>query len=116
MNLKDLLTIDKTIRRPPISERVVSQIIELADNGLLTVEMSELPDYPVFAKEIGVTRVTGNKIYNELSRRGYGHYNEHGFTISCKPQALQQLQDSVSNALKCGISFEEIVLEVLKYK
>lgn len=116
MALKDLLNVNKTIHKPSITEQVVSQIIELADNGLLTAEMAELPVLPVFAEEIGVARVTGTKIYNELSRRGYGHYTENGFTVSCKPQALQQLQDSVSNALKCGISFEEIILEVLKYK
>ena len=117
MTLKDLLTIDKTIRKPTIVEQIVSQIIELCDNGLLTAEMAELPDYPVFAKEIGVSRVTGNKIYNELSRRGYGHYNcDNSFSVNCKGLAKKQLQESITHALECGISFEEVVLEILKFR
>lgn len=121
MILKDLLTIDKTIRRPTVYEQVVNQIVELVDNGLLTAEMSELPDYTTFAKEIGITRIAANKVYNELSRRGYGQYNHdksgnYTFTINCKELTIEWLEDSIAYALECGISFEDIVLAVIKHK
>lgn len=117
MNLKDLLIIDKTINKPTIVEQVTSQIIELADNGLLTAEMAELPDCSVFAKEIGVSRVTGTRIYNRLHSAGYGYYNaDHTFSVNCKGLAKKQLQESVTRALECGISFDEVVLEILKFR
>ena len=108
MELKDLIKVDKTIRKPDVVEQVVSQMTDLIENGLLTQEMSVLPRYEVFAKELGITRVNGCKIYNRLLK--YGHYSEGGnFIIDCKEQAMQQLKESIQYAIKQGVTCDEMV-------
>ncbi|MGN0678222.1 MAG: hypothetical protein ACI4JS_01005 [Oscillospiraceae bacterium] len=109
MELKDLITIDKTIRRPDVVQQVVSQMIDLIENGLLPPEMSVLPDFRTFAKQLGITPVNGCKIYNQLNMK-YGHYNEGGnLVIDCKGQAIQQLQESIKYAVKQGITCDEMI-------
>ena len=108
MNLKDLITVDKTIKKPDVVQQVVSQMIDLIENGLLTQEMSVLPPYETFAKELGITRVNGCKIYNRLLK--YGHYSKDGnFVIDCKQQAIQQLQESIQYAIKQGVTCDEMI-------
>lgn len=111
MDLKDLITIDKESRTPNY-EQVTTQIIELAENGLLTSEMCIMPEYSVFAKEIGVTRLAANKIYNRLVQRGYAEYvnNGNSLAINCKARAVRQLQESIKFAIRQGITFEEIIV------
>lgn len=76
--------------------------------SLLTQEMSILPSYEVFAKELGITRTSACKIYNRLNN-SYGHWNNDGFVIDCKARAVQQLQESIQYAIKQGITCNEMI-------
>lgn len=106
MELTKHLNIDKNASEPVVTQ-IINQIVELIENHKLTDEMSVLPaDYTVFAKELGISRASGCRIYNRL--REYGYFEHDYFIISNKNNILQQFERLMPYAIKNHITLEEI--------
>lgn len=61
MELKDLIKIDKTLRKPSVVEQVVSQMVDDIESGTLPDNLCILPDSCKFARELGITPTNGCK-------------------------------------------------------
>lgn len=106
MELTKHLTIDKNSSEPAATQ-IINQIVELIENHKLTDKMSILPaDYAVFAKELGISRASGCRIYNNL--REYGYFEHNHFIINNKNNILQQFEKLMPHAIENGITLEEI--------
>lgn len=103
MELKDLIKIDKTLRKPSVVEQVVSQMIDYIESGTLPDNLCILPDSRKFARELGITPTNGCKIYHRLAM--YGEYDkDYNLIIDCKGRAIQHFRDSVRYAVKHRVS------------
>lgn len=108
MELKDLIKIDKTLRKPSVVEQVVSQMVDYIESGTLPDNLCILPEPRKFARELGITPTNGCKIYHRLAM--YGEYDkDYNLIIDYKGRAIQRFQDSVRYAVKHGVSSCEML-------
>lgn len=108
----------------PIYEQLVSRITELISNGTLS-ENEKLPAVREVAKALGVNPNTVQKAYSMLEQSGliYSIPAKGSYVSSAekteeiiKKKILGTLSENISEALKTGISEEEIMLIIKNLK
>lgn len=108
--------------RTPVYQQLYDDVIRLSAVGILT-ENSQLPPVRSLAAHLGVNPNTVRKAYEMLEADGYIYSTlEKGSFVSEKLgkdkaetiKAKQELEQSVSNAYKKGVSGEEIYYIVKK--
>lgn len=100
--------------RIPIYEQLYKKTVELIIKGVLK-ENDQLPSVRSLAKELGVNPNTVSKAYQELERNkiiysvsGRGSFVEKSRDQSVKDYILSDFDEKACEALKIGISKEEL--------
>lgn len=100
--------------RVPIYEQLYKKTLELVIKGILK-ENAQMPSVRSLAKDLGVNPNTVAKAYQELERNGviYSLTGRGSFVAkitheSLKEYALTDFDAAVAEALKAGVSSEEL--------
>ena len=104
--------------RVPIYEQLYKKTIELIIKGVLS-ENDQLPSVRTLAKELGVNPNTVAKAYQELERSkviyslsGRGSFVSRISDMEIKEYALSDFDQSVREALKAGVTPEELKIRI----
>ena len=102
----------------PIYEQLYKKTIELIIKGVLS-ENDQLPSVRTLAKELGVNPNTVAKAYQELERSkviyslsGRGSFVSRISDMEIKEYALSDFDQSVREALKAGVTPEELKIRI----
>lgn len=108
--------------RTPIYEQLYKKITELVIKGELKQD-DKLPSVRELAKELGVNPNTVAKAFQMLERdkviyslQGRGSFIAAVQTDSLKERAMTDFDSSVKEALKAGISREELINRIQSMK
>lgn len=104
--------------RVPIYEQLYKKISELIIKGVLS-ENDQVPSVRSLAKELGVNPNTVAKAYQELERNkiiyslsGRGSFVAKINELTIRNYVLSDFDDAVCEALKTGITKEELILRI----
>ena len=106
MELKNIIKIDRK-SSIPVATQVLNQMLVLVQQGYFVGERGILPNDTTFAKELGITPTAACKVYHGL--RNYGRYVGDAFVLSMKEYQMRQLRKIIPEAIKSGVTLEEIV-------
>ena len=106
------------LSRVPIYEQLYNNIVHLILKEVLQ-ENEQLPSVRVLAKELGVNPNTVQKAYQELERNnfiytvaGRGNFVARVNRENLTSQALSKVRETVIEAMKAGVTKEEIIAVV----
>ena len=112
--MKCLFQID-LLSRIPIYEQLYNNIVHLILKGVLS-ENEQLPSVRALAKQLSVNPNTVQKAYQELERNrliytvaGRGNFVAAINRNELTKKALEDVKESVQEALKAGVLKEEII-------
>lgn len=104
--------------RVPIYEQLYKKTLELVMKGILQ-ENTQMPSVRSLAKDLGVNPNTVAKAYQELERNGiiYSLTGRGSFVAkinvsSLKEYALSDFDAAVSEALKAGVSTDDLITRI----